>query len=146
MPAAAVKVSYVLRIPPENMNHNAEFSLGQQTTYYFHRFPVPNNISLYFFVHIVSTISAVALPVQKALAMTFFAVSMTHAASTLSTRFTVSTRESKETQSFFLILSLNLSIFLIITGVVALPAEEALSMAILAGKRRLRHLRHQRYT
>ena len=24
MPSAAVKVSYVLRIPPENMNHNAE--------------------------------------------------------------------------------------------------------------------------
>ena len=39
MPAAAVKVSYVLRIPPENMNHNAELSLEQQTTYYSYRLP-----------------------------------------------------------------------------------------------------------
>ena len=46
MPVAAVKVSYVLRIPPKNMNHNAEFSLEQQTTYYSYRFPIPNNISL----------------------------------------------------------------------------------------------------
>ena len=46
MPAAAVKVSYALRIPPDNMNHNAEFSLEQQTTYYSYRFPILNNIYL----------------------------------------------------------------------------------------------------
>ena len=46
MPAAAIKVSYILRIPPEYMNHNAKFSLEQQTTNYSYRFPIPNNISL----------------------------------------------------------------------------------------------------
>ena len=34
MPAAAVKVSYVRTSPKKAMNHNAEFSLEQQTTYY----------------------------------------------------------------------------------------------------------------
>ena len=47
MPAAAVKVCYVLRTPPENMNHNAEFYLEQQTTYYYYRFPIPINICLF---------------------------------------------------------------------------------------------------
>ena len=46
MPAAAVKARYVLRIPPDNMNHNAEFSLKQQPTYYCYRFPIHKNISL----------------------------------------------------------------------------------------------------
>ena len=36
------KVGCVLRVPPENMNHNAEFSLAQQTSYYSDRFPIPN--------------------------------------------------------------------------------------------------------
>ena len=34
MPAAAVRVSYVLRTQPKNMNHNAELSPEQQTTDY----------------------------------------------------------------------------------------------------------------
>ena len=40
MPAAVVKVSYVLRTQPKNMNNNAEFSLEQQTILFVYRFPI----------------------------------------------------------------------------------------------------------
>ena len=63
MPAAAVKVSYsyVLRIPPENMNHNAEFSLDNKQ----HIFPIGSRflIKVPFFPPLI-TLSEPKIPIH----------------------------------------------------------------------------------
>ena len=51
IPVAAVEACYVLRTQPQNMNHNADFSLPQQTADYSHT-GYRSLIIFYFLTHV----------------------------------------------------------------------------------------------